>query len=89
MMLIFHHIAACTVAVAELRTPNAPVATAHEAFGEQPPYVTLKWESVAGANGYWLQEWSQEQIIPGWYRNRSVGQHWLFQYNFGGVRLPS
>ena len=72
---------------AQVATPTAPVATASTADGKS--FVELAWGAVPGATGYWLQEWSREQIIAGWYQNRTIGQHWLFQYNYGGIALPA
>eukprot|EP01050_Picozoa_sp_SAG11_P022425 SAG11_NODE_4242_length_1991_cov_3.034884_2_plen_67_part_00 len=46
-------------------------------------YVELSWEAVPGATGYFLQEWSWQQLQgAGWYTNRSVGAPFTFTYNY-------
>ena len=49
-------------------------------------HTMLCCRQVAGATGYQLEEWSGQQIIYGWYVDRSADRL-IFQYSYGGEAL--
>ena len=65
----------------KLRAPTATLSAGGE-------WVVLRWPKLSGAAGYRIEEWSWQQILPGWYHSRQQVGSFSFLYNYGGTELP-